>query len=92
MRHDDDRVHPALCRIGQGCDHIIIEHQIRGHNVHIFFCLIDNIQIKLVSHRFPVDRAVRKRDRKSVHVKLRRMEIIPGIKIWAVIKIRIRLF
>ena len=92
MRHDDHCIHTALCRIGERRDHIVIQNQIRSHDVHIFSRLVDDVQVELVSDRLPVDRAVGKRNGKAVHVELRGVEIIAGVQISAVIEIGVQLF
>ena len=68
MGHNDDRIHSALGRIGEGRHHIVVQDQVRRHNVYISSCLVDDIQIDLVAHRLPVQGAVGKRNGIAVHV------------------------
>ena len=58
MRHDDDHLNTTLRRTDQCSKHLIIQDQIRGHDMHIFFCMVQNMEIYFFSYIFMIKRAV----------------------------------
>ena len=40
MRHYNNYFDSAFCHTSQCCDHLIVQYQIRRHNMHIFLCMI----------------------------------------------------
>ena len=58
MRHDDDHLNTTFRRTDQCRKHLVIQDQIRGHDMHIFFCMVQNMEIYFFSYIFMIKRAV----------------------------------
>ena len=57
-RCHDPHIHPSFRSQTKCCHHLIINDQIRGTDINIILCLIDNIQINILSYGFVIQRGI----------------------------------
>ena len=58
MRQNDPDPYASSHRITEGCDHIMLQDQIRSHNINVSGGPLQNIHIDEFSHRFSIQRTV----------------------------------
>ena len=58
MRQDQLDIHTSSRCIGQCCDQLIVNDQIRCHDVHVLLCLVQHIQINALCNIKTVDRVI----------------------------------
>ena len=59
MRHDDDHFNTTFGCTYKCCQHLIIQYQIRSHDMHILLRMIQDMEIHLFSNVLMVKRTVR---------------------------------
>ena len=66
MRHYDKYLHAPVCRIGQRHHHLVIQNQVRRHDMHIGMRRVDDIQVNLLPHPLRPQGADAVRNHKAV--------------------------
>ena len=81
MGHDDHHLHPSLCREYQGVKGLVVQNQVRRHDMHIFFCLIQHIHVHVFAHRLVVQRGIAVGDHVTLPAgsRFRRCLFVPQI-------------
>ena len=49
-RCHDPHIHTTLCSVAQAHQHLIVNDQIRRENIYIPLCMVDNVQINILSY------------------------------------------
>ena len=57
-RCDNPHIDPAFCRKCQRGYHLIVDNQIRRCNIHIMLCLVDHVQVDILTDDFIVHRRI----------------------------------
>ena len=68
-RCHDPHIHTTLCSVAQTHQHLIVNDQIRRKNIHIPLCMVDNIQINILSYCLMIQRCITIRLYKAVSLK-----------------------
>ena len=65
VRHDDGNLHPALRGVDERRDHLVIQNQIRRHDVHIVLRPVQNIHVNRPPDEVIIVRIIPERHDKS---------------------------